>query len=81
MTNLPEQLPETEFVPNAELERAFLEEFLHSQGLSLESVATLPAAQATAIMRAASLYASGHLSEVEARFHLVEELHGGARAV
>jgi hypothetical protein len=41
----------------------------------------MPKEQAKEIMRAASLYASTQMSVVEARAHLVEELHGGPRAL
>ena len=61
----------------AYLEWAYLEEYLRSVGYSLEQLHQLPSARAKAIMRDASLFASMRLSEVEARSHLVEELHGG----
>lgn len=61
----------------AALERAYVEEYLKGHGYSLEQLPHLPAEQAHTLMREASLYASLRLSEVEARSHLVEELHGG----
>jgi hypothetical protein len=60
-----------------QLERAYIEQYLHSQGTSLAALATLPPEQAEKLMRAASLYASMHLAEVETRSHLVDDLHGG----
>lgn len=63
------------------LEQAYILEYLRSQGLTLDQVRAMPADQAKAIMRAASLYASTRMSVVEARAHLVEELHGGPRTV
>ncbi|WP_322813833.1 hypothetical protein [Chloroflexus sp.] len=63
------------------LEQAYILEYLRSQGLTLDQVCAMPADQAKAIMRAASLYASTQMSVVEARAHLVEELHGGPRAL
>ncbi|WP_322487399.1 hypothetical protein [Chloroflexus sp.] len=63
------------------LEQAYILEYLRSQGLTLEQVRAMPAEQAKEIMRAASLYASTQMATVEARAHLVEELHGGPRAL
>lgn len=64
-------------VAQAYLEWAYLEEHLKGLGFSLEELRTLPSERAKAIMRDASLFASLRMSEVEARSHLVEELHGG----
>lgn len=61
----------------AHLERAYLQEYLRGLGLSLESVRELPEPRRRELLRAASLFASTKLSEVEARAHLIEELHGG----
>jgi hypothetical protein len=63
------------------LEQAYILEYLHSQGLTLEQVRAMPKEQAKEIMRTASLYASTQMSVVEARAHLVEELHGGPRSL
>jgi nitrate reductase beta subunit len=63
----------------ASLERAYIEQYLSGLGYSLESLRDLPEAQAKPLMRAASLYASLRLTEVEARSHFVEEMHGGSR--
>lgn len=59
------------------LERAYLEQYLQGLGFSLASLANLPPAQATQLMKAASLYASMQLAEVETRSHFVEDMHGG----
>ncbi len=67
----------TERVARAQLERAFIEEYLRGLGHSLEELPKLPEEQAHELMRAASLYASMRMEEVESRSHLVEELHGG----
>lgn len=64
-------------VAQSYLEWAYLEEYLKSLGFSLDQLHTMPSEQARALMREASLFASMRLSEVEARSHLVEELHGG----
>ncbi len=63
------------------LEQAYILEYLRSQGLTLEQVRAMPPEQAKAILRAASLYASSQMTVVEARAQLVEELHGGPRAL
>jgi hypothetical protein len=63
------------------LERAYIEEYLRAFGYSLEAIKTLPEEDARRLMRAASLYASMKLSEVENRSHLIEELHGGPHAI
>jgi hypothetical protein len=60
-----------------QLERAYLEQYLLGLGYSLASLHDLPETQANELMRAASLYASMHMAEVETRSHLVEDMHGG----
>ena len=60
--------------PHAQLERAFIEEYLRSQGCSLT---TLPPDRAAALLSAACRYASERLTEVESRAHYVEDLHRG----
>jgi hypothetical protein len=64
-----------------QLETAFINEFLRGMGFTLEGLQDLKREQAQALLRAACLYASGRLAEVEARSHLVDELHGGHPAV
>jgi len=61
--------------PRAQLERAFIEEYLRSRSHSLDSLRQLPADEADALLNQASLFASGRLAEVESRAHLVDELH------
>ena len=68
----PDRPPEN---PLAQLERAFIDEFLKLRGHSVTSLRELPEAEAHAIMREASLYASGKLTEVESRAHYVDEMH------
>jgi hypothetical protein len=63
------------------LERAYIEEYLRTFGLTLEGVRALPEPESRQVMRAASLYASARLSEVENRSQLVEELHGGRHEI
>ncbi|PDW02088.1 hypothetical protein [Candidatus Viridilinea mediisalina] len=64
-------------VAQAYLEWAYLEEYLKGVGHSVEDLQTMPAERAKELMRDASLFASMRMSEVEARSHLMEELHGG----
>jgi hypothetical protein len=61
--------------PLAQLERAFIEEYLHRRGQHLNTLSGLPREQANALMKEASAYASGRLTEVETRAHLVDDLH------
>jgi len=67
--------------PLAQLERAFIEEFLQRRGQSLSTVRQLPHDEAMRLMKEASLYASGRLTEVESRSHYVSDMHDGARAM
>lgn len=60
----------------ASLEAAYIKEYLAGQGYALGDVAQLPTAQASELLRAASLYASMRLAEVETRSHFVAEIHG-----
>jgi hypothetical protein len=61
--------------PRAQLERAFIEEYLRSHHLTLATLKQLPAHEADRLLHEASLFASGRLAEVESRAHLVDELH------
>lgn len=61
--------------PHAELERALIAEFLARRGLTRETLQTLPVERVDALLRDASLYASGRLTEVESRAHLMDDLH------
>jgi hypothetical protein len=61
--------------PHAQLERALIEEYLRSQQHSLETLDQLPPDEAERLLQDASVYASGRLTEVESRAHLVDELH------
>jgi hypothetical protein len=61
--------------PLAQLETAFIEEYLHGRGHHLNTLRSLPREQANALMKEASAYASGRLTEVETRAHLVGDLH------
>jgi len=64
--------------PEAQLERAFIDEFLRTRGHDTNSVEQLPADERKRLLEDASVYAGGKLSEIEARAHFVHELHHGA---
>jgi hypothetical protein len=67
--------------PHAQLERALIEEYLQRRGQSLATLKELGAEEADGLLKEASLYASGRLTEVESRAHLVDELHRGSEPV
>jgi hypothetical protein len=62
--------------PQGQLERAFIDEFLRLRGHDRVSLKSLPEQQVNLLMKQASVYASGKLSEVESRAHFVHEIHG-----
>jgi hypothetical protein len=64
--------------PNAQLERAFMDEYLRTQGHQLRTLHALPADQVKTLLRAATLYAAVKLAEVEARASYVHDIHGVA---
>jgi hypothetical protein len=76
---MPTQLPaERDHDPHADMEQAFIREFLRDRGLLPEDLKTLPEAEAHDLMVEASKYASARLCEMEARAHFVEDMHGGS---
>ena len=58
-----------------EVERALIEEFVRMRGYDPSNLAALDEAERHALLTAASIYASGRLSEVESRSHYVQDLH------
>ena len=60
---------------HALLERCLIEEYLKSKGYTRESLKRLPDDEAQQIMKEASTYASGKLSEIEIRARFTEDLH------
>ncbi len=60
----------------AALERMYIEEYLRGKGLSWKTVHELPEAQAKALLKEASIYASSRLAEIEQRARFIHELHG-----
>lgn len=65
--------------PNAQLEQALVSEFLRMRGYDQRSVDSLPEDERRRLLREASVHAAGKLTEVEARAHLVHELHGDSQ--
>jgi len=63
--------------PLAQLERAFIAEFLERRGYTLSTLHELPEELAHALLKEASIYASGRLTEVESRAHFVDDMHHG----
>ena len=62
--------------PEAQLERAFIDEYLRLHSHDPASVRTLPEAQVINLLEAASIYAAGKLAEFESRAHYVHDIHG-----
>ena len=65
---------------HAQLERAFIAEYLLRHQRTPESIRELPPDKAEGLLKEAALYASGRLCEVESRAHLLAELHHGHKA-
>ena len=63
--------------PNAVLEKALMEEYLHERGYSLEKLKELPKEMVEQLMKDATRYASLKLEEIKARAHFVDEIHDG----
>jgi hypothetical protein len=63
-------------LPLADIERALIDQFLRSQGYDdAHSMAVLTDDERVELLKAASVFASTRLSEIESRAHLLEELH------
>jgi hypothetical protein len=74
MTNLDSEVHPMED-PEAQLERALIEEFLLSHGHVPDDVPALPEDQRRHLLESASVYAAGRLAEIRARAHYVHDLH------
>ena len=61
--------------PLEQFERELIEEFLHEHGHDHHSVWTLPPAERDKLLTAASIHASGRMTEVEARSHYIDDIH------
>ena len=66
---------------NALLENALIDEYLKDKGYSHEDLKKLPADLVEKLMKEASQYASLKMEEVEARAHLIQELHDDASSL
>jgi hypothetical protein len=64
--------------PQAKLERALIDEYLHTHGYDLRTLHELPADRIKSVLRDAAIYSAGKLAEVEARASYLHELHGAA---
>lgn len=62
--------------PQGKLEQAFIDEFLRSHGYDDRKRGELSDLHLERLMKQATAYASGKLSEIEARAHYVHEIHG-----
>ena len=61
--------------PHARLELTLIDEFLGRSGHTRESMARMEATDRTALLTAASEYASLRLADIESKAHYVDELH------
>jgi len=63
--------------PNAVLEKALMDAYLHEHGYSLEKLKELPKEMVEQLMKEATRYASLKMEEIQARAHFVDEIHDG----
>ena len=75
MEAINESTPLQAEAPLARLERSLIDEYVRMHGHDPAKLSELVAADRDALLKGASLYASGKLSEVETRSHFVHELH------
>ena len=62
--------------PNADLERALIDEFIRARGFDPMRLRDLPDEQRRRLQHEASAHAAARLTEMEARAHYIDELHG-----
>ena len=62
--------------PNADLERALIDDFIRARGYDPARLHELPDEQRRGLQREASAHAAMRLTEMEARAHYIDELHG-----
>jgi hypothetical protein len=60
----------------AQLERAFIDEFLRLNGHDRHTVEALPQEKRVALLTQAAEHAAVKLAEVEARAHYIHDIHG-----
>lgn len=75
MTRIDGDTPRLD-APLADVEHHLMAAFLAGSGHSLEALQARTDPEARALLAGASQYASGRLSEIEARSHYVHALHG-----
>jgi hypothetical protein len=61
--------------PKIDLERLYIDEYLHEKGYSIKELNALPELDATRLMIEASQYASLKLAELESRARLRTKIH------
>lgn len=66
--------------PEAKLATAYIEEYLHNHGYTLETICNLPKEQAKQLMIEASTYAAVKLAEVDTKARAIKEIHGAVGA-
>lgn len=74
MSKEPGQQPSQD--PNGLLESELINEFLRTRGYDRQSLDSLPDDERRRLLRQASMHAAGRLTEIEARAHFVDGLHG-----
>jgi hypothetical protein len=80
MTRNKSEIPPVE-APLGELERALIAEFVRARGYDPQKLSDLPQEERQSLLKDASVYASGKLMEIEARSHLLDELHDGVPGI
>jgi hypothetical protein len=73
--NITESGPPHLASPLSQLERALIDEFLGEKGQDPRALGGLPDDARQRLLAGASVYASGKLMEIEARSHLLHEIH------
>ena len=61
--------------PQAQLERAFIDEYIRLHGHDPDAIRLLPQAEVMTLLEAASVYAAGRLAEFESRAHYIHDIH------
>ena len=74
-------MPNTEEEIHALLERCLIDKYLKGKGYTRDSLKRLPDEVARQLMKEASTYASGKLSEIEIRARFTDDLHDAARSL
>lgn len=67
--------------PLAQLERSLIDEFVRERGYDPLKLGDLPDNERATLLKAASVYASGKLMEVETRSRFLQELHDGGPGI